>query len=113
MLKLDNHKLNNQNKMLEQSSKVLARSFIENNIPLRNFDSLKFKTRLKEINLNIKTSKTERKNLFHVYEDNLQKLKFKYLTKNLVLIADSSKINNVNHTIIVIADLNDTRKFDY
>ncbi len=54
----------NKLRKLEKGSEILSKEFISNNIPLKNFDKENFKETLKELDVNLQSSKTVRRNLF-------------------------------------------------
>ncbi len=104
--------LENKVNKLAKGFQVLANVFTKSNIPLKTFDKKDFKEILKEININIESSKTERSNLFNNYQIGLRDLKWKFLEKSLVLIADSSRIRGKNYTIMIISDFDNPENFD-
>ncbi len=104
------HELECSKDELKNVSKKLSQGFAASNLPLNVFNNEKFKAPLREIKINIKSSKTERKNCLSMYDQYLSNLKYKFLNKKIILTCDSSKINHVNYTILLIADFSDPFK---
>ncbi len=82
------------------------------NTSLKILDKQNLKRPLKEFDINIKSNRTEIRNCLGDFDKYINKIKFKYMTKELVIICDASKIRNLNYTIILISDFHNSASFN-